>query len=81
MGAKLYSPTPLNKVIFMSGLADNQNLSKTWHRKLSKDWEIDRLLTDLEARTQNRYRQNTKKDLLLGLLCGHSLKKNWSRFT
>ncbi|MBW4598548.1 MAG: ATP-binding protein [Calothrix sp. FI2-JRJ7] len=59
----------------MSDKSESWNLSKTWHRKLTKDWEIDRLLTDLEARTQNRYRQNTKKDLLLGLLCGHSLKK------
>lgn len=59
----------------MSGESESWNLSKTWYRKLTKDWEIDRLLTDLEARTQNRYRQNTKKDLLLGLLCGYSLKK------
>ncbi|MBU7587347.1 MAG: ATP-binding protein [Nostoc sp. TH1S01] len=59
----------------MSGQSQSWNLSKAWHRKLTKDWEIDRLLTDLEARTQNRYRQNSKKDLLLGLLCGHSLKK------
>nr|AEU11004.1 hypothetical protein [Nostoc sp. 152] len=49
--------------------------SGNWYRKALKDWEIDRLLTDLEAKIQQRYRQNTKKDLLLGLLCGYSLKK------
>ncbi|MFN6571140.1 AAA family ATPase [Dendronalium sp. ChiSLP03b] len=59
----------------MSGQSESGNLSKTWYRKVLKEWEIDRLLTDLEARTQQRYRQNTKKDLLLGLLCGYSLKK------
>ncbi|WP_193197183.1 tetratricopeptide repeat protein [Nostoc sp. MG11] len=59
----------------MSGQSESGNLSKTWYRKVLKDWEIDRLLTDLEARTKQRYRQNTKKDLLLGLLCGYSLKK------
>jgi hypothetical protein len=59
----------------MSGQSISENLSKTWSRKVSKDWDIDRLLTDLEARTRRRYRQNTKKDLLLGLLCGYSLKK------
>lgn len=59
----------------MSGQSESGNLSKTWYRKVLKGWEIDRLLTDLESRTQQRYRQNTKKDLLLGLLCGYSLKK------
>ncbi|WP_242045366.1 tetratricopeptide repeat protein [Anabaena catenula] len=50
-------------------------MSKTWYRKVLKDWDVDRLLTDLEAKIQERYRQNTKKDLLLGLLCGYSLTK------
>lgn len=59
----------------MLGQSESRNLSKIWYRKVLKDWEIDRLLTDLEARTQQRYRQNTKKDLLIGLLCGYSLKK------
>ncbi|BAY29198.1 hypothetical protein NIES2107_10390 [Nostoc carneum NIES-2107] len=59
----------------MSSQSEGGNLSKTWYRKVAKDWEIDRLLTDLEAKTKKRYRQNQKKDLLLGLLCGYSLKK------
>lgn len=59
----------------MSGQSESGNISKIWYRRVLKDWEIDRLLTDLEARTQQRYRQNSKKDLLLGLLCGYSLKK------
>jgi LuxR family glucitol operon transcriptional activator len=59
----------------MSFQSGGHNLPKNWYRKAWKDWEIDRLLTDLEARTQQRYRQNTKKDLLIGLLCGYSLKK------
>ncbi len=59
----------------MSGQSENGNHTKTWYRKLLHEWHIDRLLTDLEATTQSRYRQNTKQDLLLGLLCGYSLKK------
>jgi len=59
----------------MSSQSESGNLTKTWYRKVLKDWEIDRLLTDLEAKIQQRYRQNTKKDLLLALLCGYSLKK------
>jgi len=59
----------------MSSQSEGGNLSNAWYRKVMKDWDIDRLLTDLEAKTQKRYRQNTKKDLLLGLLCGYSLKK------
>jgi len=59
----------------MSGQSEGWNLPKSWNRRVLKDWEIDRLLTDLEARTQKRYRQNTRKDLLLGLLCGYGIKK------
>ena len=59
----------------MPGQSEDWNLPKTWYRKVLKDWEIDRLLTDLEARTKQRYRQSAKKALLLGLLCGYSLKK------
>jgi NB-ARC domain len=59
----------------MSSQSDGWNLPKTWDRKVLKDWDVDRLLTDLEAKIQERYRQNSKKDLLLGLLCGYSLKK------
>lgn len=59
----------------MPGRSEGENLPKAWYRKALKDWEIDRLLTDLEAIIQQRYRQNTKKDLLLALLCGYSLKK------
>lgn len=59
----------------MSSQSESGNSTKTWYRKVLKEWEIDRLLTDLEARTQQRYRQNTKKDLLIGLLCGYSLKQ------
>jgi alkylated DNA nucleotide flippase Atl1 len=59
----------------MSSHSDNNRLSKVWERKLSREWEIDRLLTDLEARVQKRYQQNTRKELLMGLLCGYSLKK------
>ncbi|MBD2694652.1 ATP-binding protein [Anabaena catenula FACHB-362] len=59
----------------MSSQSEGWNMSKTWYRKVLKDWDVDRLLTDLEAKIQERYRQNTKKDLLLGLLCGYSLTK------
>ncbi|AFZ61011.1 tetratricopeptide repeat protein [Anabaena cylindrica FACHB-243] len=59
----------------MSSQSDGWNMPKTWYRKVLKDWDVDRLLTDLEAKIQERYRQNSKKDLLLGLLCGYSLKK------
>ncbi|WP_257236463.1 hypothetical protein [Nostoc sp. 'Peltigera malacea cyanobiont' DB3992] len=59
----------------MSDESEGGNLSETWYQKVLQDWDIDRLLTDLESRIQKRYRQNTKKDLLLGLLCGYSLTK------
>ena len=59
----------------MSDQSDGGNLSKNWYQKVSHDWDIDRLLTDLESKIQKRYRQNAKKDLLLGLLCGYSLTK------
>ncbi|WP_298906099.1 tetratricopeptide repeat protein [uncultured Nostoc sp.] len=59
----------------MSDQSDGGNLSENWYQKVSHDWDIDRLLTDLESKIQKRYRQNTKKDLLLGLLCGYSLTK------
>ncbi|MEH2206782.1 MAG: NB-ARC domain-containing protein [Nostoc sp.] len=59
----------------MSDESEGGNLSKTWYQKVLQDWDIDRLLTDLESRIQKRYRQNAKKDLLLGLLCGYSLTK------
>ncbi|MEH2420003.1 MAG: NB-ARC domain-containing protein [Nostoc sp.] len=59
----------------MSGQSEGWNLPKSWNRKILQDWEIDRLLTDLEATLQKRYRQSTRKDLLLGLLCGYSLTK------
>ncbi|MBN4006001.1 tetratricopeptide repeat protein [Nostoc sp. LPT] len=59
----------------MSGQSEGWNLPKSWNRKILQDWEIDRLLTNLEVTLQKRYRQSTKKDLLLGLLCGYSLKK------
>ncbi|WP_138498623.1 tetratricopeptide repeat protein [Nostoc sp. PA-18-2419] len=59
----------------MSNKSASWNLPKSWNRKILQDWEIDRLLTDLEAMLQKRYRQSTRKDLLLGLLCGYSLKK------
>lgn len=60
----------------MSDQSEAGNLPKSWNRRVLKDWEIDRLLTDLEARTQKRYRQDTtRKNLLLGLLCGYTLKK------
>ncbi|MFN6562693.1 MAG: tetratricopeptide repeat protein [Nostoc sp. ChiSLP01] len=59
----------------MSDKSDGGNLSENWYKKVSHDWDIDRLLTNLESKIQKRYRQNTKKDLLLGLLCGYSLTK------
>ncbi|MEH2224119.1 tetratricopeptide repeat protein [Nostoc sp.] len=59
----------------MSEQSEGGNLSKTWYQKVLQDWDIDRLLTDLESRVQKRYKQNSKKDLLLGLLCGYSLTK------
>ncbi|MEH2351235.1 MAG: NB-ARC domain-containing protein [Nostoc sp.] len=59
----------------MSGQSKGRNLSKTWYGKFLHDWEIDRLLTDLESKIQKRYRQSTKTNLLLGLLCGYSLTK------
>jgi alkylated DNA nucleotide flippase Atl1 len=59
----------------MSSQSGNGRPPKSWEQRLSRDWEIDRLLTDLEARTQKRYRQNNRQDLLLGLLCGYSLGK------
>lgn len=59
----------------MSNQSEDWNLPKSWNRKILRDWEIDRLLTNLEITVQKRYRQSTKKDLLLGLLCGYSLKK------
>ncbi|MDZ8110207.1 MAG: tetratricopeptide repeat protein [Nostoc sp. DedQUE12a] len=59
----------------MSDQSDGGNLSEKWYKKVLQDWDIDRLLTDLESKIQKRYRQNSKKDLLLGLLCGYSLTK------
>ncbi|MBC1224545.1 AAA family ATPase [Nostoc sp. UCD121] len=59
----------------MPGQSEDWNLPKSWNRKILQDWEIDRLLTNLEVMLQKRYRQSTRKDLLLGLLCGYSLKK------
>ncbi|MEH1957715.1 hypothetical protein [Nostoc sp.] len=59
----------------MSDQSERGNLFKAWYQKVLQDWDIDRLLTDLESKTQKRYRQSTRKDLLLGLLCGYSLKK------
>ncbi|KAF3887254.1 MULTISPECIES: ATP-binding protein [Nostocales] len=59
----------------MSNRSEDWNLPKSWNCNVLKEWHIDRLLTDLEATTQKRYRQDTRKDLLLGLLCGYSLKK------
>ncbi|MEH2085293.1 NB-ARC domain-containing protein [Nostoc sp.] len=59
----------------MSDQSERGNLSKAWYQKVLQDWDIDRLLTDLESKIQERYRQNSKKDLLLGLLCGYSLTK------
>lgn len=59
----------------MPGQSEDWNLPKSWNRKILQDWEIDRLLTNLEVTLQKRYRQSTRKDLLLGLLCGYSLKK------
>ncbi|MEH1814485.1 MAG: NB-ARC domain-containing protein [Nostoc sp.] len=59
----------------MSDQLERGNLFKAWYQKVSHDWDIDRLLTDLESKIQKRYRQNSKKDLLLGLLCGYSLTK------
>ncbi|MEH2046609.1 NB-ARC domain-containing protein [Nostoc sp.] len=59
----------------MSDQSEGGNLSKAWYQKVLQDWDIDRLLTDLESKIQQRYRQNSKKDLLLGLLCGYSLTK------
>ncbi len=58
----------------MSKRSDDGNGSKAWERKVLREWDIDRLLTDLEIRIQKRYRQNTRKDLLIGLLCGYGLK-------
>lgn len=54
--------------------SDDWNGLKAWERKVLGEWDIDRLLTDLEVITQKRYRQNTRKDLLIGLLCGYTLK-------
>lgn len=59
----------------MSDESERENPSKIWYQKVLHDWDIDRLLTDLESRIKVRYRQNYKKDLLLGLLCGYSLKE------
>ncbi|MEH2356296.1 AAA family ATPase [Nostoc sp.] len=59
----------------MSGQSKGKNLSKTWYQKVLHDWDIDCLLTDLESKIQKRYRQSTKTNLLLGLLCGYSLTK------
>ncbi|MDM9585362.1 tetratricopeptide repeat protein [Nostoc sp. GT001] len=59
----------------MSGQSEPWNLPKSWNSKILQGWEINRLLTDLESMLQKRYRQSTRKDLLLGLLCGCSLKK------
>lgn len=59
----------------MSSQSDGWNLPKSWNHRVLKDWQIDRLLTDLEARTRKRYRQNTRQELLLGLLCGYGIKK------
>ncbi|MBW4477300.1 MAG: AAA family ATPase [Tolypothrix brevis GSE-NOS-MK-07-07A] len=59
----------------MSDQSEGWNLPRSWNCRVLKDWQIDRLLTDLEARTRKRYRQNTRKDLLLGLLCGYRIKK------
>jgi LuxR family glucitol operon transcriptional activator len=50
----------------MSDQSEGWNLPKSWNRRVLKDWEIDRLLTDLEARTRKRYRQNTRKTYYLG---------------
>jgi hypothetical protein len=33
----------------MSSQSDAWNLPKSWNRKILQDWEIDRLLTDLES--------------------------------
>ncbi|GAB1542038.1 tetratricopeptide repeat protein [Scytonema sp. NUACC21] len=59
----------------MSSWSEDCKLPKSWNRNVLKEWDINRLLTDLEVNTQKRYRDNTRKDLLLGLLCGYSLKK------
>ncbi|BBD65046.1 hypothetical protein NIES4072_12900 [Nostoc commune NIES-4072] len=59
----------------MPNQSEGWNLPKSWNRRILQDWEIDRLLTNLEVTLQKRYRQSTRKDLLLGLLCGYSLKK------
>ncbi|WP_017747025.1 NB-ARC domain-containing protein [Scytonema hofmannii] len=59
----------------MSNGSEDWNLPKSWNRNILREWDIDRLLIDLEATTQKRYRRDTRKDLLLGLLCGYSLKK------
>ena len=60
----------------MSDQSEGWNLPKSWNRRVLKDWEIDKLLTDLEVITQKRYRQDTtRRDLLLGLLCGCTVKK------
>jgi hypothetical protein len=60
----------------MSDQSEAGNLPKGWNRRVLRDWEIARLLTDLEARTKKRYRQDTtRRDLLLGLLCGCTVKK------
>jgi hypothetical protein len=59
----------------MSHRSEDWNLPKSWNRNILREWDIDRLLTDLESAIQKRYRRDTRKDLLLGLLCGYSLKK------
>jgi alkylated DNA nucleotide flippase Atl1 len=59
----------------MASQPEPWNIQKSWERKIIREWEIDRLLMNLEIITQQRYRDNTRKDLLLGLLCGYGLKK------
>ncbi|MEH2030801.1 MAG: hypothetical protein V7K67_14200 [Nostoc sp.] len=43
----------------MSDEPEGGNLSKAWYQKVLHDWDIDRLLTDLESKIQERYRQNS----------------------
>jgi predicted ribonuclease YlaK len=49
--------------------------SNGWDLKALSYWEIELLLTDLEARTKKKYRQTTRQDYLFGLLCGHTQKQ------
>jgi NB-ARC domain len=53
----------------------SNNPANAWYRQIVKEWRIDSLLTDLGARTQSQYTQNTRQDLLLGLLCGYGAQR------